>query len=1263
VNNAIRTLHLSIDHALANSYRQNVYEGKTAYVAHISLVKGIPFYGFHVGYRFYLKIYLLNPLNITRLADLLRQGAVMKRSLQPYESHLQYVPQWMCDYNLYGCAYMDCAKVKFRYPIPDYFELSNIAHRWHDRSIPKEAISGETVLPRQSHCTLEIDICVQDIINRRDIKERQLHNDFIERVHPISPGEKLVHSMAGLWQDETRRRKKRLGIKDPGSSPFLPEEMISMSASPRDQDKAGWIHEAEFRELLRDLAAEEKSTGDGKHVSFDSFAKKNPLENTVKTVLDSVEDLYPQRLESLNPGLDVDHAGTDNGALMKGDTTLSFSPDEPSGFMDELDKEEAPFAQDRSVPDLLDTAFWATEELTSDSSSNGTGKGTHMLGKVRGECARDFATNANELHLGCLDGEMTPQPLKRNNEEKSSEYHAAKRQKQVLNDDDQTSKSASTGISGFSSFDIAAALEDVPTDVEHKSLEMKLPLLSQDQQSFPRKSVQNKNSSQTQRISFPVVKDPNDPMTVLRFSQKSVFSKDGSLVSEMVDQPSSTSENDIHKELSPEISSIIGDHTLTDEDFNVGLLASNIHDAFDIPVDRKVLCYRHMCPTPNEITATMSYEGRPTVVYQKAYYSDENDVPERQREYAGREFRLESNTVQYLPEFDSTGKSVASLGDIAAAPLTLENQRKRDGDLRKLSSFRIFEFASVPPSRSEVVEWLEKEVNAQKRQFSEGINERIETKPNVLSQIEGATQKNPHGFKYSQKQLTTSVEYQTQYMSVMSLEVHVNSRETLAPNPKEDEIACVIWGLQSDDYDLDANGVLDGVHVGMLAQRSLGLESILRSLSVDVEMEATELELITRLVDIVRFHDPDIITGYEVHNSSWGYLIERARLKYDYDLCDELSRVKTQAHGRFGKENDRWGFNNTSTIRVTGRHMINIWRAMRSELNLLQYTMENVVFHLLHRRIPHYTFKDLTTWYTSSKPRDVMKVVEYFISRTQMDLEILESSELISRTSEQARLLGVDFFSVFSRGSQFKVESLMFRIAKPENFILISPSRKQVGQQNALECLPLVMEPQSDFYTSPVLVLDFQSLYPSIIIAYNYCYSTFLGRLVDWRGRNKMGFADYERQPRLLELLQDSVNIAPNGIMYVKPDIRRSLIARMLSEILETRVMVKGGMKIDKDDKTLQRLLNHRQLALKMIANVTYGYTSASFSGRMPCSEIADSIVQTGRETLERAIALIHSVERWGAEVVYGDTDSLFIHRRNIKGSDQDEPSTSEAQV
>jgi DNA polymerase zeta len=179
--------------------------------------------------------------------------------------------------------------------------------------------------------------------------------------------------------------------------------------------------------------------------------------------------------------------------------------------------------------------------------------------------------------------------------------------------------------------------------------------------------------------------------------------------------------------------------------------------------------------------------------------------------------------------------------------------------------------------------------------------------------------------------------------------------------------------------------------------------------------------------------------------------------------------MKSMSHGRFGRDNDRWGFTQASSIRVTGRHMINIWRAMRGELNLGQYTLENVAFHLLHRRstcsrwyvmcrVPHYSHADLTRWYQTPNTNKRLRVLKYYISRCLMNLEILEAQELVAKVwyacpikprtdacnSEQARVLGIDFYSVFSRGSQFKVESLMVRIAKAECFMLISPSRKQV---------------------------------------------------------------------------------------------------------------------------------------------------------------------------------------------------------------------------
>ena len=82
----------------------------------------------------------------------------------------------------------------------------------------------------------------------------------------------------------------------------------------------------------------------------------------------------------------------------------------------------------------------------------------------------------------------------------------------------------------------------------------------------------------------------------------------------------------------------------------------------------------------------------------------------------------------------------------------------------------------------------------------------------------------------------------------------------------------------------------------------------------------------------------------------------------------------------------------------------------------------------------------------------------------------------------------------------------------------------KVGKQTAAECMPLIMEPLSAFYNSPLLVLDFQSLYPSVMIAYNYCYSTCIGRVVDFMGQNKFGVTELHQPPGLLERLRDHVN-------------------------------------------------------------------------------------------------------------------------------------------
>ena len=116
------------------------------------------------------------------------------------------------------------------------------------------------------------------------------------------------------------------------------------------------------------------------------------------------------------------------------------------------------------------------------------------------------------------------------------------------------------------------------------------------------------------------------------------------------------------------------------------------------------------------------------------------------------------------------------------------------------------------------------------------------------------------------------------------------------------------------------------------------------------------------------------------------------------------------------------------------------------------------------------------------------------LRRSATVLQLMHTLDLLGRTSELARTFGIDFFSVLARGSQYRVESMLLRLAHTQNFLAVSPCREQVARQPAMECIPLVMEPHSKLYVDPVIVLDFQSLYPSMIIAYNLCFSTCCGR-------------------------------------------------------------------------------------------------------------------------------------------------------------------------
>lgn len=602
------------------------------------------------------------------------------------------------------------------------------------------------------------------------------------------------------------------------------------------------------------------------------------------------------------------------------------------------------------------------------------------------------------------------------------------------------------------------------------------------------------------------------------------------------------------------------------------------------PVLQKVSAWPAAPPSTATLRATLPAWGEPMVQNACAYYSCTADVPVAAQGTGGCRLVRQSMGLDGLPSFFNAPRPPRS------------------------AKVSWWQYSALPPSAAQVRAWLACETS-----------ERSTLPTSTLS----ATS-------------SLDVEPETPLMSVLYLEVWALTRGEQSPDAAHDAVLAAVYMLEAGDKELASSMPITGVVLVHAAPVRLGLGPHVR-----VTVVPSEQALLAEVVRMVRAWDPEILAGYDGPRTSWAYLVERARFSAQMDLAHELGRLVRPSVVRHATT---WTTTRGLALHVAGRQVMDVWRVLRREVALEQDSLEHAMQQVLQERVPAFSPATLSAWLCSARAADQGRALRYALRRIDCVRRLLAATEVLPRTTAHARMFGVDFSSVLARGSQFQVEAVLLRLTKPASYMLPSPTRTQVGQQNAPECLPMVLEPRSEAYWGPVLVLDFQSLYPSIMMAYNVCYSTCVGRVTPFHGTYKLGFTEHAPDAGVLARLQRDVHISPNGLVFVQPQVRESTLARMLREVLAARVVTKQSMKWRPHDRAFQRRQNAQQRALKLLANVTYGYCGASASGRMPCVEIADAIVQYGRETLERAMAEIEREPSWQAEVVYGDTDSLFVH-------------------
>lgn len=390
----------------------------------------------------------------------------------------------------------------------------------------------------------------------------------------------------------------------------------------------------------------------------------------------------------------------------------------------------------------------------------------------------------------------------------------------------------------------------------------------------------------------------------------------------------------------------------------------------------------------------------------------------------------------------------------------------------------------------------------------------------------------------------------------------------------------------------------------------------------------TEKELLEKWAEFVREVDPDILTGYNILNFDLPYILDRAKvLKLPSVAMLGRQRDRASSVRDAAISSKQMGSRVNKSIDIHGRVIFDVLQVVLRDYKLRSYTLNSVSYHFLSEQkedVEHSIISDLQRGDEHTRRR----LAVYCMKDAALPLRLLEKLLSVINYMEMARVTGVPLNYLLTRGQQIKILSMMLRKCKADNFFL--PVIEVQGGDNEGYEGATVIEPLRGFYNEPIATLDFASLYPSIMIAHNLCYTTLLKKPEGEEGK------DYIR--------------TPSGNFFATKERRRGLLPVILEDLLAARKRAKNEMKHEKDEFR-KMVLNGRQLALKISANSVYGFTGATV-GKLPCLEISQSVTAFGRQMIDLTKTEVEKRYVAGAmdgkcpanaQVVYGDTDSVMV--------------------
>jgi DNA polymerase delta subunit 1 len=382
----------------------------------------------------------------------------------------------------------------------------------------------------------------------------------------------------------------------------------------------------------------------------------------------------------------------------------------------------------------------------------------------------------------------------------------------------------------------------------------------------------------------------------------------------------------------------------------------------------------------------------------------------------------------------------------------------------------------------------------------------------------------------------------------------------------------------------------------------------------------TEKEMLLAFTAYVREMSCDVLTGWNIFGFDLQYIYKRAVMNACAHDVMMFGRFKNRTCELVEKRlsSSALGDNTLKLIPMPGRFVFDLFGEVKKGYKLDSYKLDNVSKLYLGDQKIDMPPKEMFARFKDGDPIKLREVAEYCVKDTLLPHRLLKKLCTLLNLLEMAKATWVPLSFLVERGQQIKVFSQLTKKALESGFKVPALEYGSTPDQGGYEGAT-VLDAQKGAYYTPITALDFASLYPSIMMAHNLCYSTLV---MDHKYANIAG-VEYETFGE---------HKFAQGVPSVLPEI--------LNDLKAFRKQAKRDM-ANATSPAMKEVYNGKQLAYKISMNSMYGFTGAA-KGILPLMEIASTTTRKGRSMIEDTKNYVEA-NFPGAKVRYGDTDSVMV--------------------